>query len=129
MRRALLPWSQFTARQLAGDDPLVNGSGCVVWHSTEETSGDADACYTLYDEGIGSGQEILVVALSAGQSTRDYIGPHALAFLGGLFLSADGAIAGSFTCWVDHICETEHNNAQLIRTVEADAIRAAIQAS
>lgn len=129
MRRVLLPFAEFTARQLTGDDPIVNGSGCLVWHSTVETSYSTDACYVLFDQGATSGQELMTVSLAAGQSTRDYIGLHALAFLGGLFLTVTGAVDGSFTAWVDHVCEDAHNDAELIRRVNADVIRAAIAAS
>ena len=113
MRRVLLPLVEATAGQLAGTSPLVQGSGCLTWHATRETSGTATASYGLYDGPSGSGQELLRVTLSANESTRDYIGLHALTFVNGLYYVPEtGAVGGSFHAWVDHECEaylhTEH---------------------
>ena len=113
MRRALLPLGEATAGQLAGTSPLVQGSGCLTWHATYETTGTAAASYGLFDGPPGSGQELAYVTLSEGQSTRDYIGLHALAFVNGLYYKLEsGAVGGAFHVWVDHECEgylhTEH---------------------
>jgi len=106
MRRVLLPLGELTAAQLAGTQPLVGGSGCVTWHSTYESTGTAAASYGLFDNSIGAGQELAYVTLSQGESTRDFIGLHALPFLGGLFYKLEsGAVGGSITAWVDHLCE------------------------
>ena len=106
MRRVLLPLGELTAAQLAGTQPLVGGPGCVTWHSVYETTGSAAASYGLFDSGVGAGQELAYVTLSAGESTRDFIGLHALPFLGGLYFKQEtGAVAGSITAWVDHVCE------------------------
>ena len=106
MRRVLIPLGDLTAAQLAGTQPLVGGSGCVTWHSVYETSGAASASYGLFDSGVGAGQELAYVTLSSGESTRDFIGLHALPFLGGLYFKTEtGSVGGSITAWVDHICE------------------------
>lgn len=106
MRRVLLPIGTLTARQLSGADPLVSGSGCLTWHSTHEASGSAAASYSLVDGAAGNGQQLAYVALSAGESTRDFIGLHALPFLESLTLVVEsGALGGTFTAWVDHLCD------------------------
>ena len=106
MRRVLLPVSELTAAQLAGTTALVLGSGCITWHSTYETTGSASAEYQLWDGPTRGGQKLMDVTLSQGQSTRDYIGLHALPFITSVHLVvASGAIGGSFTMWVDHLCE------------------------
>ena len=95
-----------TARQTAGTDPLIGGSGCITWHSTYETTGSAAASYALVDGPILDGQSLMYVTLSQGQSTRDFIGFHALAFINGLFYKEEsGAVLGSITAWVDHVCD------------------------
>ena len=119
MRRVLLPLAEATARQLAGEDPLVRGSGCVTWHSTYETSGSAAASYSLTDGPSGNGQVLAYVTLSSSESTRDYIGLHCLPFLEGIYYDlVSGAVGGSVTAWVDHVCEdyleTEHLAARVI---------------
>lgn len=106
MRRVLIPLAELSAAQVAGTQPLVGGSGCLTWHSTYETTGTATASYELYDESITSGQQLAYVTLAANESTRDFIGLHALPFLGGLFYKqVSGAVGGSLTAWVDHVCE------------------------
>lgn len=119
MRRVLLDLSQLSVAQLAGTAAIVGGSGCVTWHSTYETSGSASAAYSLFDTGDSSGQQLMYVTLSAGQSTRDYIGLHALPFLSGLYLEVEsGAIAGSITAWVDHNCEDVHRWVHVVQEAE-----------
>ena len=111
MRRVLLPLGELTAAQLAGTQPLVGGPGCVTWHSTYETTGAATASYGLYDESVTSGQMLAYVTLSAGESTRDFVGLHVLPFVGGLFYKlVSGAVGGSITAWVDHECEAWLNH-------------------
>ena len=113
MRRVLLPLGQANADQLAGTAPLVGGSGCITWHSTYETTGAAAAEYKLHDGAASNGQELMYVTLTAGQSTRDYIGLHALPFIDSLYLDiVSGSVGGSITAWVDHVCEdwVEHQH-------------------
>ena len=116
MRRVLLDFASFTADQLAGNDPLVGGPGCITWHSTYNANPTVEAQYFLYDMGTGSEQTLMAVNLSALESTRDYIGLHALPFLSGLWLYTSSTyIEGSVTCWVDHTCETFHDASDAIR--------------
>ena len=111
MRRVLLPLGELSVGQLAGTQPLVGGPGCITWHSTYETTGTAGASYRLSDNSATSGQELMVVTLSAGASTRDFIALHALAFIGGLWLAElSGSLGGSIAAWVDHDCETWLNH-------------------
>ncbi len=106
MRRVLLPLGELTAAQVAGTRPLVGGPGCVTWYSTYETTGAATASYGLFDESVTSGQMLAYVTLSAGESTRDFVGLHVLPFVGGLYYKLEsGAVGGSITAWVDHVCE------------------------
>lgn len=122
MRRVLLDLSQLSTAQTAGTVPLVGGSGCITWHSAYETTGAASASYSLFDEGDSAGQQLMFVTLSAGQSTRDYIGLHALPFLGGLwFESESGSVLGSITCWVDHVCEDVHRWVHSVERLEGAA--------
>lgn len=119
MRRVLLDLSQLSTAQLAGTAAIVGGSGCITWHSAYETTGSASAAYSLFDTGDTSGQQLMYVTLSSGQSTRDYIGLHALPFLSGLFLEVEsGAIGGSITCWVDHNCEDVHRWVHTVQEAE-----------
>lgn len=105
MRRVLLPLGEATARQLAGSDPLVGGQGCITWHSTRETTGSAAASYILNDGPAGNGQILMDVTLSAGESTRDYVGLHCVSFTEGLYVNVtSGAIAGAVVAYVDHDC-------------------------
>jgi len=105
MRGFRLPVADLTTGQLAGYEPLIGGTGCVTWHSTIETTGSAAAHYFLFNDS-GLIQELMNVSLSEGQSTRDYIGLHALAFTGGLWLYNDiGLIDGVFAGYTDHVCE------------------------
>lgn len=107
MRRVNLPLGQLTANQLNGTDSIVNGSGCITWHSTWETTGSAGASYSLWDRSkTRGGQELMYVTLSSGQSTRDPIFFHALPFVGSLHLVTEsGAIGGVIVAWVDHVCD------------------------
>lgn len=107
MRRTLLPFGVLLAAQLDGTLPLVSGSGCITWHSTYETTGTTAATYAIYDGPPSGEQLIMEVTLSAGQSTRDWIGLHNVPFIEGLWLTVvSGSIGGSVTAWVDHVCET-----------------------
>lgn len=119
MRRVLLPLLELTTAQLAGTNSIVSGSGCITWHSSYETTGSATAEYQLWDGPIRGGQKIMDVTLSAGQSTRDYIGLHALPFIASLHLVVlSGAIGGSFTLWVDHVCEDVLNAREALLDLE-----------
>ncbi len=100
-----MPLGELTARQAAGEDPLVGGQGCITWHSTYETTGAAGARYVLNDGPVGNGQVLAYVTLSSGESTRDFLAFHTLPFSQGLYYTAEsGAVGGSVTAWVDHDC-------------------------
>ncbi len=120
MRRVLIPLAELTAAQVAGTQPLVGGPGCLTWHSTYETTGAATASYELYDQSITSGQLLAPVTLAANESTRDFIGLHALPFLGGLwYKQVSGSVGGSFTAWVDHVCEEWYDFERMLKTAGA----------
>ena len=105
MRAFNVSIGNLTADQLAGNTPLLGGSGCVTWHSMEETTGSASAEYGL-SSNEGFDQPLMYVSLSPGQSTRDYIGLHAVPFIGGLWLNvSSGSIAGAILGYTDHVCE------------------------
>jgi hypothetical protein len=127
MRRVLLPFATLTAAQKAGQAPVVGGSGCITWHSTYETTGSAAAAYSLYDSVPGSNQELMAVTLSAGQSTRDYIGLHALSYLGALYLVVTtGSVGGTIQVWADHVCEDWYRRRWEMEVVEAAAAAGAL---
>ncbi len=84
---------------------LVGGSGCVLWHSTYETSGSAAAQYSIWDGVAASGDRLMVVTLSASQSTRDFLKVHHMPYYKGLYYSLDsGAVAGNVIVQMDHNC-------------------------
>lgn len=84
---------------------LINASGCLVLHATRETTGSAAAVYRLWDSGNNSGQLLLPVSLSQGESTRDYIQAHHLTFKTSLYFElVSGAIEGMVSVLCDHRC-------------------------
>ena len=108
MRRVAFTLANATTAQLVGTDSLVHGPGCVTWHSTVETTGSATAEYYIFDGSTRNGVYLAYVTLSAGQSTRDYIGLHCLPFVESLHVNVvSGSISGAFIAWVDHTCEHE----------------------
>ena len=129
MRRVVLRYATFTANQVSGTDPLVGGDGCVTWHSFWENTGSAAAAYALFDTSTSYQQELMFVTLSAGESTRDYIGFHALPFVGGLFFElVSGSVDGSLVAWVDHDCQTLLEARYRMAQIEAAAAVAALEA-
>lgn len=69
----------------------------------------------------------MYVTLAANESTRDYLGLHALPFLSSVNLKVEsGSIGGSITCWVDHLCEEYYDKRGLILDAEVIAVRAAL---
>jgi hypothetical protein len=111
-----------TDNQVQGIDPIVNGSGCITWHSTWESSGDATALYSLTDGNEDQGQLLMRVSLIANESTRDYLKLHHLSFLNGLFFSLDeGIVQGTFHVYTDHVCEDVMNWHHAIAAVEGAA--------
>ena len=89
----------------AASGSLYNGSGCVLVHSTRETSGSAAAVYRLWDSADASGQLLLTVSLSAAESTRDIFLRHILPFNTGLYFElVSGALEGVVSFGCDHRC-------------------------
>ena len=84
---------------------LVGGGGCVTWHSSFESTGAASAQYTLWDGTAASGDRLMTITLSSGQSTRDYIHIHHMPYYKGLFWNLDsGAVTGNIIAQIDHNC-------------------------
>lgn len=84
---------------------ILNGSGCLVWHSSHETTGSAAAEYRLWDSDTNSGQLLIPVSLTSGESTRDYIQAHHLEFRTGLYFElVSGALEGMVSVLCDHRC-------------------------
>lgn len=84
---------------------LINSAGCLVWHSTRETTGSAAAVYRLWDSNTNAGQQLLTVSLSSGESTRDYIQAHHLEFKTSLYFElVSGAVEGMVSVLCDHRC-------------------------
>jgi hypothetical protein len=70
--------------------------GCVLWHSSVESTGSASAEYSLWDGSNTSGPLLMDITLTASQSTRDYIHKHHLPFRSGLYFDlVSGAVRGS----------------------------------
>lgn len=64
--------------------------------SVSETTGLAAASFDLYDGLDATGIMIASIALTAGQSTRDYLGPWGIMLRTGLFLDMlTGTVKGS----------------------------------
>jgi hypothetical protein len=84
---------------------LVSTGGCLLIHASLETTGSAAAQYNLWDSDTNSGQLLLPVALSAGQSTRDGFRAHHLPFNTGLYYDlVSGAVEGIVSVCDDHRC-------------------------
>jgi hypothetical protein len=121
--RVLYDLANLTPRQVDGSDPVVGGSGCITWHSTWETTGEAEAGYALYDGPADANQNLMYVTLSEGQSTRDFIGIHSLSFIDGLFYVLEsGSVLGSLHVWTNHRCEEIENMRQLVLEAEVASI-------
>lgn len=75
---------------------LANWSGCILWHSSIETTGSATAEYQLWDGTNTSGPLLMDIALASSQSTRDFIHKHHLPFRVGLYyVASSGSVRGS----------------------------------
>jgi len=97
-----------------------SGGGCIVWHSTIETTGDTAAEYRLWDNTINGGTRLMSVALRGGQSTRDYIKRCHLPFRVGLYYEVvSGSIEGELSILIDHDC---HDYWRLVAEAEAVAL-------
>lgn len=89
----------------AASGQLIGEAGCLVWHSSFESSGSASAQYSLWDGTTNAVNRLMVVTLSAGQSTRDYAHAHHIPFYGGLFYHLDsGAVGGNVIVLIAHNC-------------------------
>lgn len=85
---------------------LLNTGGCLVAHSTEETTGSAAAHYRLWDGTTADSTLLMPVSLSADQSTRDYFNAHIVVFRTGLYYElVDGSIEGAVSVRVEHQCD------------------------
>jgi hypothetical protein len=94
----------------AASGQLVTGEGCLTWHASLETTGSASAEYIVYDAPSSShlNHQLLPIALSAGQSTRDFIPPHIIPFHQGIYYDlVSGAVSGTLAVMLGHNCE-EH---------------------
>lgn len=84
---------------------LVGEGGCLIWHSSYETSGSASAQYSLWDGTTNAGDMLMTVTLSSSQSTRDYVHIHHMPFYKGLYWHLDsGAVKGNVIIQIDHNC-------------------------
>ncbi len=120
MRRVNVNLANLTTAQSNGTDSFVHGPGCVVWHSTYETTGSATASYELLDGPSRSGNLLMYVTLSSGQSTRDSLVLHSLPFVESVHLNiVSGAVGGNIVCWADHICEEVLDHEALLRKLQA----------
>lgn len=130
MRPIRVTTGQLTAGQLDGSSPVVGGSGCITWHSSYETTDTASASYALFDGPAASGQQLLYVTLSAGESTRDYIGMHALSYLNSLFLVVEsGSVALNLQAWGDHVCQHWYDWHERVLNLEGGAAAKEIMAA
>lgn len=120
MRRVNVNLANLTTAQTNGTDSFVHGPGCVVWHSTYETTGSATASYELLDGPSRSGNLLMYVTLSAGQSTRDSAVLHAIPFVESVHLNiVSGAVGGVIICWADHVCEEVLDHEVMLRRLQA----------
>lgn len=83
---------------------LDNTAGRITWWSWRETTGGAPATFQLFDGSNDEGSLIVTISLTAGQSTRDYLGPHCLPYSTGLWLEV---ISGTFEGVVYALSEKE----------------------
>jgi hypothetical protein len=92
MRSVNLPFN--VSGTPAVSQQLDNTGGQVRRLSVRETTGTAGAIFELYDGSGVNGTLIDTIALSAGQSTRDYYRLHEYPYFGGLYLDV---ISGDIT--------------------------------
>ena len=89
------------AHQIAVANPptsaiLDNSGGWLTWFAWQETSGVSSAAFQLIDGSTAAGRLLCPVSLNPSESTRDWIGPHALPYETGLYLNViSGTIEGS----------------------------------
>jgi len=89
----------------AASGQIFNEGGCVVFHSTRETSGSAAAVYRLWDGTNNAGNLLLTVSLDASESTRDNVMKHMVPFNTGLYYElVSGAVEGEVSALTDHRC-------------------------
>lgn len=80
---------------------LANSAGrCVGW-AIKETTGNTPAELDLKDGTNTDGDLLFPIALSPGESNREWFGPSGISFGVGLFASITGAITG--TVWIGAI--------------------------
>ena len=119
MRRVNVSLANLSTGQTNGTLPVVNGPGCLTWHSTYETTGSATASYQLSDGTTANSTLLAYVTLQAGQSTRDYIGLHCLPFVQGLWYTLEtGAVKGTLVCWAGHVCEKVLDHHQMLLALQ-----------
>lgn len=75
-----------------GSQQVLGGPSLLMGWSFLESTGAAAATVEVYD-GYGAGAQLVTaISLSAGQSTRDWLGPHGIYCSEGLFVNV---VAGS----------------------------------
>jgi hypothetical protein len=74
----------------------IGGHVVLYGWALKETTGAAAAELDIYNGADASGDDVIPVVFSAGQSTRDWFGPQGLALSIGYFpVLVSGAIAGT----------------------------------
>lgn len=74
---------------------VMSSPGRVAGFSVRETTGAASALVKLHDGADATGDLVMTISLSAGESARDWFWPGGIALTYGLFIEvATGAIEG-----------------------------------
>jgi hypothetical protein len=80
------------SQRVEGGDAIIMGWGLL------ETTGAAAAVVEIYDGFDATAQLVVAVALTAGQSTRDWLGPNGILVTEGIFVNViSGTVRG--TVW------------------------------
>lgn len=85
-------------RPLIGAQPvqsgqLDNAAGLITYWVWRETTGGASATIELYDGSSVGGLLLATIQLNPAESTRDYLGVHAVPYRTGLYLSLVAGVA------------------------------------
>jgi hypothetical protein len=116
MRFARLPFGAGRAFAGTSTNVLTYGPGCIAYLEAYETTGSASAAVQFIDGISANGQYITDFLLTEGQSTSETFWLHQMPIDEGLFTNVtSGAVSGSATVWLDHVCAHEIARAEKLK--------------
>ena len=106
-------WQNINTNVPAVSGLLDNTGGRVRRLSVRETSGSTSAIFDVYDSSTANGKLLDTIALTAGQSTRDYYRGREYVYETGLYLSVvSGTFKGVFV--VEHSDDWDHEGEPMV---------------